>query len=132
MERREGGGEVGVGMARPLGGLEFGGGLLLADGFCLGNGGPGVHLLNHAIARVGHHPGWGCFSCLGEIGIHRLAAVVINQIIFHVLGMGGPWEGYAENAAAGCQQGPGSPLKADPQKLLNHGGCPKWSNSDWF
>lgn len=45
-------------MERPLGGWEFGGGLLLADGLCLVNGGPDVHLLNHAFACIGDHPGW--------------------------------------------------------------------------
>ena len=75
-------------MARPLGGWELGARLLLADGFCLGNGGPGIHLLNHAVAGVGHHPGWGCLPRLGEIGIRRLVGVVIDEVIFHVLGPG--------------------------------------------
>ena len=74
----------------------------MADGLCLVNGGPGVHLLNHAIAGVGHHPGWGCFSCLGEVGIHGLGAVVIDEGILHRLGPG-PWDGYAKDAAGGCQ-----------------------------
>ena len=77
-----------AGMERSSGCHEFGCCLLLADRLRLGNGGPRVDLLDHAIAGVGHHPDWGCLVRLGEIGIHRLGAVVINEVVFHVLGHG--------------------------------------------
>jgi hypothetical protein len=106
-----------------LGGRVFGGGLGLADGLCLGNGGSSVHLLNHAIAGEWNHPGWGCCPSLGEVGIHRLGAVVVDEVIFHVLGLGAR-DDESKGAAGGCQNGPWSPLCADPQKLFNHGGSP--------
>ena len=106
-----------------LGGGVFGGGLGLADGLGLGNGGSSVHLLNHAIAGEWNHPGWGCCPSLGEVGVHRLGAVVVDEVIFHVLGLGAR-DDESKGAAGGCQNGPWSPLCADPQKLFNHGGSP--------
>ena len=92
-------------MQKPLGRWEPGGGLGLANGFCLGNGGPGIDLLNHAIAREWNHPGWRCFPSFGEVGSHRLGAVVIDEVIFHVLGPGAR-DDETEGAAGGCQEGP--------------------------
>ena len=94
----------------------------MADGLCLVNGGPGVHLLNDAIARVGHHPGWGCFLCLGEIGKHRPRAVVIDEVILHALGPGDRDE-EAKGAAGDGNGRPWTPLKVELQTLKNHGGC---------
>ena len=75
----------------------------MADGLGLGNGGPSVHLLNHAVAGVWNHPGWGCFSCFGEVGVHRLGAVVVDEVIFHVL-CPGAWDDESKGATGGCHE----------------------------